>query len=66
MCFRAAKQMNRRRFGEYANVAEPATSPLEQFAIHRIVDIHIGGIDVSLTNSGRVHDRGDRAASPCS
>ena len=27
-------------------------SPLEQFAIHRVVDIHIGGIDASLTNSG--------------
>ena len=26
-------------------------SPLEQFAIHRIVTIHIGGFDVSITNS---------------
>jgi F-type H+-transporting ATPase subunit a len=26
-------------------------SPLEQFAIRRIVDIHIGGVDVSFTNS---------------
>lgn len=26
-------------------------SPLEQFAIHRIVDIRIGGIDASITNS---------------
>ena len=26
-------------------------SPLEQFAIRRIVDIHIGGLDVSFTNS---------------
>ena len=26
-------------------------SPLEQFAIHRIVTIHIGGIDASITNS---------------
>jgi len=31
-------------------VAEGA-SPLEQFAIHRIVTIHIGGFDVSITNS---------------
>jgi F-type H+-transporting ATPase subunit a len=26
-------------------------SPLEQFAIHRVVDLHIGGLDVSITNS---------------
>ena len=26
-------------------------SPLEQFAIHRIVTIHIGGFDISITNS---------------
>ncbi len=26
-------------------------SPLEQFAIKRLVDIHIGGLDVSITNS---------------
>lgn len=26
-------------------------NPLEQFAIHRIVTIHIGGIDASITNS---------------
>jgi F-type H+-transporting ATPase subunit a len=31
-------------------VAEGA-NPLEQFAIHRIVTIHIGGIDASITNS---------------
>ena len=26
-------------------------SPLEQFAIHRVVDLRIGGLDVSITNS---------------
>jgi F-type H+-transporting ATPase subunit a len=26
-------------------------SPLEQFAIHRLVEMHIGGLDVSFTNS---------------
>lgn len=26
-------------------------SPLEQFEIHRIVDINVGGVDVSITNS---------------
>jgi F-type H+-transporting ATPase subunit a len=34
-------------------VAESA-SPLEQFAIRRVVDLHIGGLDVSITNSSIV------------
>ena len=38
-------------------VAE-AHSPLEQFEIERLFEIHIGGVDVSFTNSGAVH--GDR------
>jgi F-type H+-transporting ATPase subunit a len=34
-------------------VAE-GSSPLEQFAIHRVVNMHLGGIDVSITNSAIV------------
>ena len=32
-------------------MAAEGHSPLEQFAIRRIVDLHIGGLDVSFTNS---------------
>ena len=32
-------------------MAAEGQSPLEQFAIRRIVDLHIGGLDVSFTNS---------------
>jgi F-type H+-transporting ATPase subunit a len=32
-------------------LAAEGQSPLEQFAIRRIVDLHIGGLDVSFTNS---------------
>jgi F-type H+-transporting ATPase subunit a len=31
-------------------VAQSA-SPLEQFAIRRVIDLHIGGLDISITNS---------------
>jgi len=35
-----------------ATEAGPAIHPTEQFSIHPVIPIHIGGYDVSLTNSG--------------
>ena len=32
-------------------MAEAAHSPLEQFKIDRLFEIHVGGVDVSFTNS---------------
>ena len=43
-------------------------NPLEQFAIQRIVPLHIGGIDVSITNStitGGITANGPAAFTMC-
>lgn len=36
---------------ELAKVADVRTDPIHQFGIHKIVDIQVGGVDVSFTNA---------------